>query len=430
MALIITFFFLAILGFMIIMKRRVLNSKAGWSVLALWMLSIAILSFTIPPYIKDFSETGRHTVVERYAMHNQTAVLRLNDVGDDEFDMISLKITSHADTMIRLDKEFFASGSSRSEATENAKMINYGMEARDSVLLFDSNIQFNDGAKFRQQELEMTLYLPEGQKFIIGEEMDRLIGSYLYREGFSNRYLENHVWQFEDEELQCLTCPVEEKKQKEDSDWDITGFQRTYDMDDFSEISIKNAFSVYVKQSPRYSVIVNGRKRDVDEVVVDKMGNELSVTYKGGVIKPSRNNEKVKVYVTCPSLKNLDLGRAVRLYAYGFDESFMDLNLTGAAVAEMDIEVRSLLAKIEGASKLQLEGSCIEMEMEVLGASTLEAFDFEAEDVELKAQSASSAEVYASERLRVQSSGASKVLYHGDARVEIDKSGSSMVRKD
>ncbi len=54
MALIIPAFYLAILGFMILMKKQVLNAKAGWSILAVWLVSIIILSFTIPPYIRNF----------------------------------------------------------------------------------------------------------------------------------------------------------------------------------------------------------------------------------------------------------------------------------------------------------------------------------------------------------------------------------------
>jgi phage shock protein PspC (stress-responsive transcriptional regulator) len=432
MALIIPFFFLSILGFMIVMKRKVLNNKAGWSVLAIWLISVVVLSFTIPPYINNFRERGRHTFVQNYDLYEKTAVLNLNDIGEDEFDMVSLIIRAHEDTVIRLEQELYASGKTRDEATENAKSIQYGLDVQDSIFTFDSNITFAEGARFRNQELEMTIYMPVGQKFIIDEDMKYLLGSFMYREGYSNRYLQDNVWLFDADGLRCITCANGEPADAdfEDEDWEITGFQREYDIEDFNELNVKNAITVYLKQGDEYSVILNGRKRDVDEVVIDKTDEELSIDYKGGIIKPNQQRDKVKVYITCPSISSLDLGGSARVFADGFEENFIDLHLTGAALCKLDIDVSSVYAKIEGASRLEMSGFCNEMEMEVLGASTLEAFDFIVEDLELRTQSASTARVFATERLRIRSGGASKVLYRGEAQVEIEKSGTSSIRED
>jgi len=432
MALIIPFFFLAILGFMILMKRKVLNSKASWSILAVWLIAVVVLSFTIPPYINNFREKGRHTTVNRYELFDKVAVLRLNDIGTDEFDMVSLRIRSHQDTVIKLEQEFYATGKSRKDAAENAKNIAYGLNVQDSVFTFDSNIQFKEDSRFRNQELELTIYLPEGQRFVMEEDMKYLIGSFMYREGYSNRDMNGNIFSFENDDLNCLTCPEEENEQKTDDlpAWDIVGYQRAFEIEDFDQLIVKNAFTVYLRQSDDYSVIVNGRKSDVDEVVVEKMGDELSLDYKGGIIKPNRHSDKVKVYVECPSLEYMDLGNAVRVYSTGFEEDYLDVHLAGAAFAALDLEVQILNAKTEGASRLELSGSCNETEMEVYGASTLDAFDFEVEDMEIRTQSVSTSRVYATDRLRIRSSGASKVIYRGDAMVETEKSGTSSVRKD
>lgn len=431
MALIIPFFYLAILGFMILMKKRVLNPKASWSILAIWLISIIILSFTIPPYIQNFKEDGRHTAVNRYELYEKTAVFNFNDIGEDEFDLVSLRIRSYEDTVIKLEQEFLASGPTRKEAVENAKMINYKVDVQDSVFSFDSNLSFNKDARFRKQNVEMTLYIPIGQKFVLDENMRYLIGSFMYREGYSNNQMTGNVWQFNDEGLTCITCPEEKFSEKNDNvSWDISGYQREYDLDNFSELEVNSAFKVNVKKAEKYSFIINGSRNDVDEVVVEQNGNSLSLDFKGDAKKLNRQSRAINVYITMPDLSSIQLGSSSKGYITGFDEEFMDISLNGAAFANLDIEVNSINAIVEGASKLEIEGRGDRFEVEVHGASTLNAFDFLVNDVEVETHNASTARVYASNNLIIRSNGASNVIYKGDADVDIQKGGGSSVRKD
>ena len=431
MALIIPFFFLAILGFMILMKKQVLSSKAGWSILAVWLISIVILSFTIPPYIRNFQENGRYTAVNRYDLLSKTAVLNFNDTGEDEFDLVSLRIRSYADSVIKLEQEFTASGPTRSEAVENAKQIQYGLSVADSVFTFDSNLDFSENARFRRQQVDMTLYMPYGQKFVLDENMRYLIGSFMYREGYSNNQLVGNVWQFDDEGLQCITCPEEkEQSYKREESWDIDGYQREYDLDDYSEIEVNSAFKVNLKQGEEYSFIINGTRSDVDDVVIEKYGEVLTLDFKGDAKRLNRQRREINVYLKMPTLRAVKLGSSSKAYISGFEEDYLDLELNGAAFAEIDVEVGSVDAKIVGASKLEIDGSAQQFEVEVHGASTLNAQDFDVSDLEVETHNASTARVNASDNMIIRSYGASNVVYGGDADVDIEKGGGSTVRKD
>lgn len=431
-ALIIPFFFVAILGFMVIMKKKVLNAKASWSILALWLLSVVALSFTIPSYVNNFREQGRHIVVNRYNLADKIAVLELNDIGENNFDLISLRIRSHDEAEIKLEQEFTASGKTRQEATENAKSISYVIDVRDSVFRFNSNLKFDQDAKFRRQEIKLTLSMPVGQKFMLTEEMKNLIGSFLYREGFSNRQITDNIWQFDENGLKCSTCPEEINEQASSDEvepWDISGYQKAIEIEDFTDIEINSPLNVKIKKGDRYSVIVNGRKSDVDNIVFDKTGQVLSIDYKGKMIKSDKIRDEIKVYMIVPHLVDLEFGGASKVYIDGFKEDYMDIHLTGAAYLDINAEVTSLVAKIEGASKLDMRGQGDRLEVSVLGASKFNGFDFNVSELQIETHSASTAHVFAENLLQIKTQGASSVVYKGDAKVEIEKSGTSSVRK-
>ena len=429
-ALIIPFFFLAILGFMILMKKKVLNPKASWTILAVWLVSIIVLSFTIPPYIQNFQDSGRYSTVNRYALFDKTAILQFNDIGEDEFDLVTLRIRSHQDTVMKLEQEFLASGKSRKDASNNAKMIKYGLDVQDSVLYFDSNLEFEPGARFRRQELKMTLYIPEGQKFMMNEDMKYLIGSFMYKEGYSNRQITGNVWAFENEELKCLSCPVQEEKQEDfDDDWDVTGYNRDYDVGKFSDLEINSAFRVKVKRGSRHSLTISGKKIHVNEVVVDKTGSTLALNYRGK-LKRINNKDLVEVYITMPELSSVELGNASKVYVGGFKNDFLDIRLTGAAYADMNIDVKSTNAVIDGASKLIMDGSGERLDLEVKGSATYEGLDYIVDELTVEAQSAATAKVYARDYLKIRTYGVSSVIYSGNAKVDIEKSGKSSVRRD
>ncbi len=430
-ALIIPFFYLSILGFMVLMKKQVLNAKAGWSVLAVWLVSIILLSITIPPYIRNFHENGRHTTVNRYNLNGKTAVLNFNDIGEDEFNLVSLRIRSYNDTVVKIEQEFSASGPSRKEAVDNAKMIKYGFDAQDSIFTFDSNLEFMENARFRKQHVDITLYLPIGQKFVIDENMRYLIGNFMYRSGFSNHQMTGNIWQFSGDGLQCISCPEANNNEgNEITKWDNSGYQRTYEIDDFSELEINSAFEVKVKKGNKYSFQINGKKSDVDDVVIDKTGDVLSMDFKGDIMRSNRKRREINVYIVMPKLDAVQFGNASKVYVSGFNEDYMDIKLNGAAFADFDVDVNSINAKVEGASKLQLTGSGNRLKVKVSGASSLNAYDFYADVTEVETHNASSAKVYASDHLVINTFGASNVTYKGHATVEIEKRGSSSVRKD
>lgn len=209
--------FLLLLGISAIAKRIIFSTATGWTLLALFFVSAIILSVNIPAMIWNFQEEGEHREVVSYTFDEKTPVLKLNEVGFDNYDVTSLRLRGHEGADYKLVQTFESQGASRREANENAQMITYNVERQDSILIFDSNIKFKEDAKFRAQRLEMTLYIPYESVFVIDPGLRHILRNTIYQSGYSLRDLENNKWKFEEDgDLKCITCPDEEEDPEEE----------------------------------------------------------------------------------------------------------------------------------------------------------------------------------------------------------------------
>jgi hypothetical protein len=74
---------------------------------------------------------------------------------------------------------------------------------------------------------------------------------------------------------------------------------------------------------------------------------------------------------------------------------------------------------VSGASTVSLKGSSENMDATILGASNLNAYDFEVNDANVEANGASSAKIHVNGHLDMEEGIASHIDYHG--RPEVNK---------
>jgi len=200
----------AFLGVTIIAKRKVLPSAVGWSMFAIWMVSILGLGLTLPSVIRQYKTEGEHKVTELFDFNGKQAVLDLNEVGMDDYSAVTLRLFGYDGDEYKLIRKYESRGSSRQQAIQNAQMVTYGVRQADSVLTFDSNIVFDEDAKFRGQSLDMELYIPYDQKFHMDESLQHIIRNTIYRSGYRVADMEGNTWTFtKSGALRCLTCSID-----------------------------------------------------------------------------------------------------------------------------------------------------------------------------------------------------------------------------
>lgn len=204
---------------------------------------------------------------------------------------------------------------------------------------------------------------------------------------------------------------------------------RTFNYKDFERLSLGSAFEINVTKG-NYSVKVEGRKQDLEDLEADVAGDKLRIRYKDSH-SWGRNRKRVTVTISMPTLKGLDLSGATTSKISGFNDlGTLDLDISGASKSDIQIKAQKIIMDASGASTINLTGSANRIEGEVSGATSLRAYDFPVKDAFLDVSGASSIKVSVSGKLEVEASGASSVRYRGTASVRSSTSGASSVKSE
>lgn len=231
----IPFFFLSLLGFKLLSPNlKSIGNIAKYTLLAIWLLSV---SLAIAVGIKEasaFAVDGR--VVKKEILNLQPAdTLLLKFKHNDYFaknlyDNDNFKITidsagndviysnnvsfriAQSDTKsgyIQIEKE--AKGKTLFEAKQRAENIKYSYKIIGNQLIFDNYFLSDLKEKFRDQEIEITLFLPLGTLLKMDESMQQ------YDQTDDDYFLwnpdnANEVYKVESDEIRCQNCLDEDNE--------------------------------------------------------------------------------------------------------------------------------------------------------------------------------------------------------------------------
>jgi hypothetical protein len=125
-----------------------------------------------------------------------------------------------------------ARGNSFTNAKKRAEKINYKVEINGNRLILDNYFLTDVKNKFRGQEVDIYLYLPEGQLF----KPDSSVQDYDDSEDdfFNLHFSGNYSYKVEGSKIKCFDCPPNE----DDYD-DVSIEENQNDNDTINEVSVK-----------------------------------------------------------------------------------------------------------------------------------------------------------------------------------------------
>ena len=277
----IPFFFLTLLGFKLLAPNmKSIGNIAKYTLLALWIIAVALAISIGIRQATAFAIDGRVVHKENIVLqptdtlfikfkHNDYYAKNVNvrndfkitqDSTDNDViysNEVSFKIekTDEKVPYIQIEKE--AKGKSLSEAKKRAKEIKYNYKIIGNQLILDNYLLSDLKNKYRDQEIEVTLYLPEGTLFKADSSVqnyDRSNDEFFNLHYSSDKYL----YQVMETKVKCLDCPADED---EDNDVDVDNNE-----DEHATVTInKNGVSI------TNDTIIKGHN-DIKELKINKDG--------------------------------------------------------------------------------------------------------------------------------------------------------------
>jgi len=204
--------------------------------------------------------------------------------------------------------------------------------------------------------------------------------------------------------------------------------KETRDVKGFSTIGFGIAGNLYIKIGPEFSVILEGDKDDLEEVVTEITGDRLQIKHERWRFD---FRERVDVYITMPELEALGVsgsGKAQVLDEVRTDD--LELSVSGSGnLITADLTVENLECRISGSGNIRLGGGNAEdAEVSISGSGNFEGDEVKVETMEVGVSGSGNCRCYVTGSLEARVSGSGHVTYSGDPRIDARVSGSGRVR--
>ena len=231
----IPFFFLTLLGFKLLSPNmKSIGNIAKYTLLAIWLISVSLAIAVGIKQASAFAYDGR--VVQKESINlNPTDTLFIKFEHNDFFaknveERTDFKITQDStktdviysnNISFRIEKtdanlpyiqvEKEAKGKTMSEAKARAEQIKYSYNIIGNHLIMDNYLLTDLKEKFRDQEIEITLFIPKNTLFKVDssvKEYDRSDNEYFNLHHSSSDY----IYKAENTQVKCLNCPIDENE--------------------------------------------------------------------------------------------------------------------------------------------------------------------------------------------------------------------------
>ncbi len=278
----IPLFFFVLIGLrLLIPNTKSIGNYAKYTLLALWIFSVAALTIVGVNYATELSHDGKVSKKDLLPLATKDT-LEVKFVSSDYFSKskynhtnlrvmqdsskhdiiysnnvnIHLKYTDKKQPYIIVEKT--AQGRNFEEANKRAENIKYNYKFEGKQLLLDNYFLTEVENKFRGQEVDIYLYMPEGMVYYPNKNVEQYLSGHNadYDYGYGP---EGYRYLVSENDLNCIDCPENEKE-------NISTNDTLLNNDENSEI-ILNEDGVLIKKGKRTI-----EKQNVESIKINKEG--------------------------------------------------------------------------------------------------------------------------------------------------------------
>ena len=253
----IPFFFLTLLGFKLLAPNmKSIGAIAKYTLIAIWIVALALAISIGVKQASAFSNEGRVIQNEKLILqptdtlfikfkHNDYYAKNIDERTNFRITLDStnakiiysnairfeLKETTEKTAYVQIVRE--AKGTSQPEAQQRAEAIRYNFSIIGNQLILDNYFVTDIKNKFRDQEIEITLYLPVGTILKTHSSVKKFDHS---DNDFFNLHhsSDNYHYLMKESKVNCLDCPDDENEYHDIDEDDLKNSSITINKDGIS----------------------------------------------------------------------------------------------------------------------------------------------------------------------------------------------------
>jgi len=420
-----------ILSLIFLASKLVFNTKFNvrWKggLLAFYIIN-AICFFGIGGYIASQFSMGAeaHQSSERFSISEETLYINYTKnpyeeawfqlgpggmlkVADEVLvnENIHLQIEKAEGEDFVLIQETKSRGNGLREAKGLAKKIQHEIKRTDNQLAIPSYFLLNKGEKWRGQGVDLILKVPEGKSIQfknLGHTKGWMIDYIDDNDGHHHLFWADDNGKPYKMGKKGLLGEGIHNDHNNNNARDL-GNQ----FHDFSRVHVDGKMKIEITQGDHFSTSLKGRDQYLRKVELEQFNDVLKIS-----TDLRRTSSPIRIYITMPSLTEVDLENTDDVKLSGFKEAKMTIRSESQSDIKAYVDVENLTVKLDGRNELDIRGKGKTIKAYLDNNATLDAERFAVDIADIKANERSKASLAVSDTLRQRLDGRSRVKVDGE----------------
>ena len=197
----------------------------------------------------------------------------------------------------------------------------------------------------------------------------------------------------------------------------------------FSRLAVHDGIDVFLTQSSEESLRIEVDGYDLEDIVAEVEGDELTLSNKGKRDFPFFTARRARAYLDFVQLSSIEASGGSDIEGRNdLQVEQLSVRASGGSDVDLSVHAQSLEFMLSGGSDLRVRGETQSLTIEASGGSDVSARSLESERARVRLSGGSDAGVRASAAIVVDARGGSDVSVHGDpAERTVDNDRSSDV---
>lgn len=221
--------------------------------------------------------------------------------------------------------------------------------------------------------------------------------------------------------------PLKKKTPPVTNDSNETQIRVFEKLSEFTKIDIESAGKINLIQGDDHTIVIEGPESIVEKINYSVSNGTLKVTLDRSFWQWFTEQSLPVMTITFKQLESLEFKGGTKLTMNDLKAEDLTLDIQGGAEVIMNnLSAKSLDFAIKGGTDVEISGSVDLQKVRIEGGANYQAGDLRSLTVDLKAEGALDAKIWAVNELVLKLSGAYNVKYYGEPTItqEVDGVGS------